>query len=82
MSIYTIQDWEKDGTFKALEGQEIDAAIYYEMRDVMPISPLRRPAYGCKNGFLSLEPAAHVNGLPVFMAFGSKDGRFYYLGLQ
>ena len=50
MNIYTIQDWEKDGTFKALEGQEIDAAIYYEMRDVMPISPLRRPAYGCKNG--------------------------------
>lgn len=80
--IYTTKDWEKDISFNAQPGQEIEANIYYEMRDVMPICPLRRKAYGCKDGFLSLEPAGHVNGLPVFMAFGTKNGRFYYLGLQ
>lgn len=82
MNIYTMNDWAIDNHFNALPGQEIEEQIYFEMRDVMPIASLTYSAFGCKIGFLSLEPAGHVYGYPVYMAFGQKGDKYYYLGLQ
>ena len=81
MTVYTMQDWSKDGTFKAAAGQEIEAEIYEQMFDVMPIQRLK-DAQGCTAGFRTTEPYTHINGKAVYMAFGKRDGKYYYLGLQ
>lgn len=34
--IYTMDDWKRDGTFKAAEGQEVDVEVVEQMRDCVP----------------------------------------------
>ena len=81
MNVYTRENWAADGTFKAAPGQEISEEIYNEMLNVMP--PLRlKEAQGCTAGFRSSEPYTHENGKPLYMAFGKRNGKYYYLGLQ
>ena len=82
MSIYTSEQWAADRSFKAEAGQEITEEIYEEMFNVMPIQRLKEAAHGCVVGFRTTEPYTHINGQAVYMAFGKKDGKYYYLGLQ
>ena len=81
MKIYTYEDWAKDRSFKAVAGQEIEESIYYEMFNVMPIQSLKE-SHGCTAGFRTTEPYTHENGKALYMAFGKRDGKYYYLGLQ
>jgi len=39
MNTYTMQDWEKDGTFKAQVNQPVEDAVYYQFLNCVP------PAY-------------------------------------
>ena len=91
MALYTAEQWHKDETFKADPGQEIEEAIYNAMLDIMPPVQLPRAAkekaladfgLGIFGGFLMGEPADtdKETGEPVYHAFGSGDGKFYYLG--
>ena len=81
MAIYTSEQLAADRTFKAEAGQEITEEIYEEMFNVMPIQRLKE-AHDCTAGFRTTEPYTHINGKAVYMAFGKKDGKYYYLGLQ
>ena len=81
MSMYTVEQWQKDHSFKADAGQEISEEIYEEMFNVMPIQRLKE-AHGCTAGFRTTEPYTYENGKAVYMAFGKRDGKYYYLGLQ
>lgn len=81
MTVYTSENWAADRSFKAAAGQEISKEIYEEMFNVMPVQRLKE-AHGCTAGFRTTEPYTHINGKAVYMAFGKKDGKYYYLGLQ
>ena len=83
--IYTREQWTKDRSFSAEVGQEIEEDIYWDMFDVMP--PLRLPREcGYSSGFRVSEPHSHEQSkktgewLPHYAAFGSRDGKFYFLG--
>lgn len=82
MAKYTEEQWVKDGVFKAVAGQEIDESIYNEMFNVLP--PLRlKNSCDCVAGFRVSEPYNHdQNGNALYMAFGKRNGKYYYLGLQ
>lgn len=95
MILYDMNQWTKDGSFKAAPGQEITEEIYNEMFNCMP------PRYLSSNeaakafnahgisicaGFLMGEPHSIDKDGLLFLAFGmnhSKEGkRYYYLGLS
>lgn len=81
--IYTSEQWAKDGTFKAVAGQEITEEIYNQMFNVLPPQRLKEVAFGCVAGFRTTEPYTHdENGKALYMAFGKNHGKYYYLGLQ
>lgn len=77
---YTMYDWHNDRDFSALPGQEISEEVFDEWRDCLP--PLRIPRSAGCCGFLCSEPARHDSAGPLYHAFGSRSGRFYYLGLM
>lgn len=81
--IYTVDDWNRDGVFKAIPGQEIQYAIYYRMS--IAVKPRQAPlkiASGYNEAFLMGEIYdIDSEGKPIFMAFGSKNGHYYYIGL-
>lgn len=77
---YTMDDWRNDRDFSALPGQEISEEVFDEWRDCLP--PLRIPRSAGCCGFLCSEPARHDSAGALYHAFGSRSGRFYYLGLM
>ena len=96
MNLYTIEQWQQDGSFKAEAGQEISEDVYNEMLNVMPPASLPRgkaeqalqdydiPVHA---GFLMGEPhSSNKNGDLLYLAFGmnnfGKGKRFYYLVLS
>ena len=96
MSIYTMKDWTRDGTFKAEPGQEIDAQLYETMQNAVPPRAIpketaarawelyRVPVHA---GFLmGQQETTDEDGTPLFLAFGSNDygkgAHYYYLGLS
>ena len=81
MKVYTIEQWAADRTFKAVEGQEISEEVYEEFFNVMPVQRLKE-AHGCTAGFRTTEPYTHIDGKAVYQAFGKRNGKYYYLGLQ
>ena len=85
MNIYTREDWQRDGSFKAVPGQEVAEEIYREMLDCMPPYSLPRiPAtQGYCGGFLVGEPTDYdpETSKLRYMAFAQRGGRCYYLGL-
>lgn len=84
MTFYTHHDWRRDGSFKAVAGQEIEESIYNQMLNCMP--PLRLPrteeSAGYIGGFLVGEPYDFdpVTGKLRYAAFGRRDGKFYFIG--
>lgn len=83
-TIYTHSDWQRDGTFKAAPGQEVEESIYDQMLDCMPSFRLPR----CEGteiyatGFLVSEPydTDHSTGENFYAAFGLLDGKCYFVG--
>ena len=96
MSIYTMDDWRRDGTFKAEPGQEVTAEVYEEMRNV--IEPKTLPAETAARalevyrvpvhaGFLMGEPhSTDETGRELYLAFGSNNyghgTHYFYIGLS
>lgn len=85
MEIYTHEQWEKDRSFSAKVGQEIETSIYLQMFEVMP--PLKLPIEsGYNGGFRMGEPYCHERSkktgefLPHYAAFGRREGKCYFLG--
>lgn len=81
MAVYTREQWAADRTFAAEPGQEISEEIYNEMFNVMPPQRLKE-AHGCTSGYRTTEPYTYANGKALYMAFGKRGGKYYYLGLQ
>lgn len=80
-----MEQWEKDQSFKAQEGQEVEKAIYWEMLEALPLKSLPTATAGrvpgIVAGFLVGEPAAFNNNGLTFDAFGKTEaGKYYYLG--
>ena len=74
MKTYTMEDWQKDRTFKAAIGQNVSDEVYYQMLNSVP------PVYmGC--GFTQIgEPYSHElkTGQPLYITFCGRK----YLGLR
>ena len=83
MTVYTREQWAADGTLKMAEGQEIEESIYYQLLDCMPPLSLKDKK-GCEAGFRVGEPYTHdlSTGRALYLAFGRRNGKYYYLGLQ
>lgn len=87
-TIYTREQWSKDGSFSAVVGQEIEEGIYDDMLNVLP--PLHLPQeakdMGYIAGFMMSEPhCAEINKatgryMAHYAAFGKRDGKCYFLG--
>lgn len=95
MNVYTMEQWKADREFKAVPGQEIEAAIYDEMLNVLP--PKTLPAEKAQQalrdynvpvhaGFLMGEPHSSDKHGQYYLAFGMNDygkgKHYYYLGLS
>ena len=95
MSVYTMDQWKKDRSFKAAPGQEISADVYEEFLTAVPPEDL--PAAKAREalqeyripvhkGFLYGEPTTSSPEGLLYRAFGSNDYghgcRYYYLGLS
>ncbi|MCM1437823.1 MAG: hypothetical protein NC131_01235 [Roseburia sp.] len=90
--IYTREDWEFDGTFKPLIGQEISADIYEQMYNCLPPLDLNGGKLardlGIVGGFRVGEPTTYAKSAKTgkFTAFYGAFGRtrngekFYFLG--
>ena len=83
--IYTSEQWEKDESFSAEVGQEVEEDIYWRMFEVMP--PLRLPKEsGFAAGFRVGEPHTHDRSaktgewVAYYAAFGKRGGKYYFLG--
>lgn len=73
---YTMDDWKRDGTFKAAEGQEVDVEVVEQMRDCVP--PL---TWG--GGLLQVGEAYDVDrttGATLYTTFEMIGGKWYFRG--
>lgn len=79
-----MENWIRDGSFKAIPGQEITEDVYSSMLNAMP--PLRLPAAIRAAGFLMGEPYDAGNYGPLHLAFISRQAgghmKYYYYGLS
>lgn len=83
LKIYTMEEWEKDGSFKAEPGQQISEEIYNQMLNCMPPKsiPRGKAAQALQDynipvhaGFLMGEPHSHnEKGKALYLAFGKND---------
>lgn len=84
--IYNMEQWEKDESFKAREGQQITEEIYNTFFNMLP--PIFIPCYTYGNYtdiFLCSEPVDHApdsKGIfrAKYNAFGKQGDKFYYIG--
>lgn len=83
--IYTMRDWERDRSFAAKPGQQIEPEIYDRFLNTMPIQRLPRneatAKYRC--GFMTTEAYDFDpnTGKQLYAAFGRiRDGRYYFIG--
>lgn len=82
-TVYTMEEWAKDGEFNAKAGQEISEEIYNKMLNCIPSKPLpqkkARQALRVYNipvhfGFLMGEPhSCDKEGNQLYLAFGGND---------
>ena len=84
-AIYTMEQWEKDGSFSATVGQEVSEDVYEQMLNGLP--PLRLPKEsGYFSGFRMGEAYTHEQSettgevLSHHAAFGKRDGKYYFIG--
>lgn len=77
MNEYTIDQWRKDGEFKAERFQEIDRIIYFRFLESVP------PMSQSRNAFISGGAYGYdyENGKNLYMAFYMNGEKYYYLGL-
>ena len=85
MEIYTREQWNKNRSFAAKVGQEVEEDIYWDMYDCLP--PLRLPREcGYASGFRVGEPYIHEQSaktgewLAHYAAFGKNGDKYYFLG--
>lgn len=94
MSIYDMEQWGKDGTFKADPGQEITEEVYNQMLNGLPpkdlpgqtaLDAMRKYGITVHYGFLMGEPDRCDSAGQLYLAFGMSDygkgKKYYYLGL-
>lgn len=93
--IYTAEQWNKDGSFAAEPGQEIEESIYNDLFNVLP--PIQLPTAAAQDaqeqynipvhaGFMMGEPHSHDKEGALYLAFGRNDygkgTHYFYLGLH
>ena len=69
METYTMEDWKKDGTFKAAIGQNVSDEVYYQLLNSVP------PVY-MKSPYLQIgEPWDHDRETfqPLYLTFRDRE---------
>lgn len=77
MKTYTMEDWRRDGVFKASPGQQVEEGIYFQMLCDVP------PIYhgGFHRTFQVGEAHSHDSELnPLYGTFTRRGDEFYFLG--
>ena len=90
-TVYTMEQWYREGTFQAATGQEIDPDIYFTMRNALPPRTAGKRAMqaggdACgirvAEGFLMGEPITSSNeGMLYRLFLMNGKGRTFYAGL-
>lgn len=77
MDIYTMKDWERDGSLSVKEGQIIDSEVFWELADCVP------PQTFSSRRFQVGEPHTHRDGVALYDTFEHVgDDCWRYLGLR
>lgn len=85
--IYTMAQWERDGTFKAEKAQPISSDVYETFYNQLPPQHLPRATFpvSISAGFMTTEPYIHAESSgkyrAFYMAFGRNGENCFYLGL-
>ncbi len=83
--IYTMQDWERNRSFNAAPGQQIEREIYELLYEKMAVQRLPRTAetskYICGFMLCIVHDFDSLTHKLRYAAFGRiKDGRYYFIG--
>lgn len=79
MDIYTMKDWERDGSLSMREGQVIDSEVFWELCECMP------PHRWSNKIFQPGEPYDHDmnTGKALYQTFEHVGNyRYRYIGLR
>ena len=94
-TVYTMADWKADRMFKATPGQRVEAKVYDEMFNVMPIGNLKntkgnelrlKPFEGkyIKRAWKSLEPSSFNAYGTTYLGFAEvkeeDESVYYFIG--
>lgn len=75
MDIYTMKDWQRDGSIKVKRGQIVEDEVFYHLRDCVPPTTLR-------NGVFQVgEPSSQFNGFPLYQTYRRTENGWQYYGL-
>jgi hypothetical protein len=93
-TVYTMEQWDKDGTIAAEVMQEIEEDIYNQMLNAMPPIYLQPMMFFGSQGLAMIKQCIAMGEAytheydrqgrlcAYFMAFGVCNGKYYYLGLR
>ena len=77
-NIYTMQDWERDGTLKVKVGQIIEPEVFYQLLNCVP------PHYWAKGFFQVGEPSSFdfTSGKQTYQTYEkvNEDDYYKYIG--
>lgn len=74
--MYTMENWENDGTLKVHRGMLVSDEVVIELRDCVP------PAYMCRGIFQMGEPNDHdEEGKPLYHTFVRKNEGWECMGI-
>lgn len=76
MGIYTMKDWERDGSLRVKEGQLVEESIIEELADCVP------PQTYSRGTFQVGEPYDHCNGKPRYQTFKRRETGWEYVGVR
>ena len=83
--VYTVEQWNKDGTLSAIPGQEVSKEVFFDQFEVLP--PFRLPrcarTAGYETGFQVSEAACDdvMTNRTLYDTYGKRGGKYYYIGL-
>lgn len=75
-NIYTIEDWRRDGTLKVKPGQLIDDEVFYQLRDSVPPTTMKRTCFQPGEAY-----SMSTDFTELFQTFIQKEEGWLYVGL-
>ena len=75
-NVYTMEQWAKDGTFKAKPGQFVEESIYWQMLNCVP-------PRSCSRGYMQVGEADGTcpkTGRDTYATFARENGMWKFVG--